>query len=581
MSRPVVRILVLCLIGLGLIAYALQRQRSFEIDPGSTVVLEISGSYVEAPGTPLLARLSGGSAAPFATLLSRLAMLERDDRVGTVVLHLRTLDVGWGKAQEVRAGVTRLREAGRKVIAFLEPTSFSPNLEYYVASAADEIYVPPGTALPMVGLAAEHLYLGGLFEKVGVDIEVAKVGRFKSAAESLAETEMSEAARLQANALLDSTYEQFVRGIAEGRGLEEDAVRRAIDSGPTRASELVHVSFIDGEQHLSELLEQVGADWVAHDDYGLVAPEDVGFDPVAEFALVYGTGTVVSGSGSRTPSGEPVFASETVSDALKEAAEDERFSAIILRIDSPGGSALASEIIWKALQDARELDKPIIASFSDVAASGGYYVAAGADAIVAPPLSITGSIGVFALRPVVGGLMDELGINVFPLTRGEHADFYLSSEPLSEGASDRMQGLVEETYDLFLDRVAEGRGMERDAVHEVAQGRVWTAAQAREVGLVDELGGLRDALNLARERAGLTPDDDVALVPYPPAPTLAQQLAELLQTRWAVGWPGGAASVLAEAGMPTARALRDLERFVADLPLGRPLAIAPVLPDIR
>ncbi len=580
-NKAFLRIGVLCAIGLVLIFFALRGRGSVEIEPGSSVVLELSGAYVEAPAAPLLARLLGETARPFASLLSSFAILERDDRVATVVLHLKSLDIGWGKAQEIRGAIGRLRAAGRKTVVFLEPVSFSPNLEYYVASAADEIYVPPGTALPMLGLASEHLYLGGLFEKIGVEIAVAKVGRFKSAAESFADKEMSESARLQANSLLDSTFDQFVTGIAEGRGLSVDEVREGIDAGPVRSAELIAAGLLDGESHLHALIESQDGPHVSSSTYQGVTGADVGFDPVAEFALIYGTGNVVSGSGSVGPSGAPVFSSETVGDALTDAAADDRFSAIILRIDSPGGSALASEMIWDALNRARESGKPVIASFSDVAASGGYYVAAGADAIVAPPLSITGSIGVFALRPVVGGLLDDLGINVFPMTRGTHADFYLSAEPLSPGASARLQSLVEETYDLFLERVSAGRGMSVDAVNTVAQGRVWTGVQALEVGLVDELGGLREAMNRARLDAGLSLDDDVALVPYPPAPTLADQLAELMNARIATWLDGSALGVFADAGTPPARALRELRAFVTALPLNQPLALAPVVPDIR
>jgi protease-4 len=580
-SRGLVRILVLCAIGVLLIVFAVRGRGGVEIEDGSTVVLEISGAYLEAPRAPLLARLAGDVAHPFPSLLSSFALLERDDRVANVVLHVKSLEIGWGKAQEIRGAIGRLRAAGRKTVAFIEPVSFSPNLEYYVASAADEVYVPPGSALPMLGLAAEHLYLGGLFEKIGVQIEVAKVGRFKSAAESLAEKEMSDSARLQANALLDSTFDQFVAGIAEGRGLSDAQVRDVIDSGPTRPDELMAAGLLDGESHLDALCEGLGAPVVSHDAYRGVTAEDVGFDPTAEFALIYGTGNVTSGSGSAGPSGAPVFASETVSKALLDAAEDERFRAIILRIDSPGGSALASEMIWDALQRARESGKPVIASFSDVAASGGYYVASGADAIVASPLSITGSIGVFALRPVVGDLLDDLGIGVFPMTRGAHADFYLSSHPLSEGASRRLQGLVEETYDLFLERVAEGRDMPRDAVHEVAQGRVWTGVQAHEVGLVDELGGLRAAMNRARTAVGLSPDDDVALVPYPPPPSLAEQLAALTNARVSAWLDDSALGVLADTTAPSARALRELRAFVTQLPLNQPLALAPVVFEIR
>lgn len=582
MKRAVLlRIGIFSALALLLLVFALRGDSGPVIEDGSTAILEISGGYVEGPAASLLSRLVGQGRNPFVGLLSSLALLERDDRVATVVIHVKSLEIGWGKAEEIRAGIVRLREAGRRTIAFLEVASFSPNVEYFVASAAEEIYLPPGAALPMLGLAAEHLYLGGLFEKLGVEIEVAKVGKFKSAAESIADKEMSDSARLQANALLDSTFDHFVAAIAEGRGLTVERVRKAIDAGPVQIDELREWGFIDGAKHLVELTDAIGAPVVSDDDYSGVTAEDVGFDAVAEFALVYGSGNVVSGRGSSSRTGEPVFASETVSEALLEAVGDPRFDAVILRIDSPGGSALASEMIWAALVRARKSGKPIIASFSDVAASGGYYVAAGADAIVAPALSITGSIGVFALRPVVGDLLAELGIGVEAMTRGRHADFYLSAEPMSPGAHARLQGLVEETYELFVARVAEGRGMSPKTVMEVAQGRVWTGAQAYEVGLVDELGGLRVAVARARAAAGLAEDADVALVPYPAESTLADQLRELMGVELRAWLSGSPLMVLIDAAAPPSRALQELAAFVEAMPMNQPLALAPALPDIR
>ena len=552
-----------------------------EIVPGSTVVIEIAGSYLEAPAAPLLGRLLGDAQRPFVALLSTLAILERDDRVATVVFHVKQLEIGWAKGQEIRAAIERLNAAGRKTVAFLEVASFSPNLEYFVATAADQIHVPPGTALPMVGLAAEYFYLGGLLEKLGIEVAVSKVGRFKSGAERIASERMSAPARLQANALLDSTFEFFVAGIAEGRGLSVDAVTRTIDAGPVSIDALQAAGLIDGVKPLADLTQGLDAPVVSYRDYQRVSAAAVGFEPVAEFALIYGTGNVVSGSGTVSRSGAQVFSSETVGRALRDAAADPRFQAIVLRIDSPGGSALASEMIWESLRRAREAGKPIIASFSDVAASGGYYVAVGADAIVASPLSLTGSIGVFAIRPILGEFLEEVGISVESLTRGRHADFYLSSEPLSEGTEGRMQVLVDQIYELFIERVSAGRGMSIEQVEEVAQGRVWTAAQAREVGLVDELGGLREAVSLARARLDLAEDADVALVPYPPSPTLAEQIRDLMGVSAgefveAVPW-----LQLVDVSLPSSRLLGELRSFLNGLQLDRPLALAPMLPDIR
>jgi len=575
---------ILIVLGLVVIAIGLRSSMSrLRIEQDSTLVLRLGGGYVEAQRPPMIAKLLGASSQPFVELLSTLAFAERDDRLKTVLLRIRPLGIGWGKAEELRGAIGRLRAAGRRVVAYVELAAFGANREYYVASAADEIYVPPGANLPLLGLAGEYLFFGRLWEKIGLEIEVARVGKYKSAVETFVGRGMSEPSREMANSLLDSTYRQFVEGVAAGRGMTADEVRAAIDAGPVLSGELVQLGFIDGVEHVGSLLERLGGAVVKHSDYAEVDPASVGFDPVAQVALIYGSGTVVMGSGSISPRGNVVMAAETVSQALRDAAEDPEIDAIIFRIDSPGGSSLASELIWEAVSEAKSSGKPIVASFSDVAASGGYYVAAGADEIVAPSGAITGSIGVFALRPVVGGVLEKVGVDVETLTRGRHADFLLSAAPLSEGAGERLQKLVDDTYELFLQRVSEGRSMDPKAVDAIAQGRVWTGVQALEVGLVDELGGLHTAVDRVKERLELAPEDDVVLLSYPEPSSLAEQLSELFQGRLAQRFGGRDSwlDVVAQSGIAEARFLRRVESWVVELSLDEPLAALPLAVDIR
>jgi len=566
------RVGILVLLGLAVLFVFLRGQRGPTIEPGSCLVLELEGRYVEAPRASLLARLFGEETRPFVGLLSQLALARRDDRLAHVVLVIRPLEIGWGKAGELRDAIARLRAAGRRTTAYLDLASFSASREYYIATAADEIYVVPGGNVPVIGLAAEYFFLGGMWQKLGVDFEVAKAGRYKSAVESYAGTGMSEASREMANSLLDSTDEAFVAAIAEGRGLSHEAVRAAIDSGPMLPKELVSLSLADGVEHLDVLLDRIGGKVVRQSTWERVEPEQLGFEARAKIALVYGSGTVVQGRAGRSASGRQVFASQTASEAIRDAAEDDAIDAIVLRIDSPGGSALASEEIWRALQQARRHDKPIVASFSDVAASGGYYVASGADAIVAPGGSLTGSIGVFALRPVLGGALEKVGIGMESLTRGRYADFLLAGEPLSEGARERLQASVLETYGLFLERVAEGRSLPVADVDAIAQGRVWTGRQAAERGLVDQLGGLYEAVALVRQKLGLDEDADVVLIPYPGPRSLGEELSDILGSRL-----GG----LGLAGLSLPAMLRPLESWLLDLPDEGPLLVPPAWIEIR
>ena len=306
-------------------------------------------------------------------------------------------------------------------------------------------------------------------------------------------------------------------------------------------------------------------------EYAKVDPSSVGFDPVASFALIYGAGPVVAGDGSSGLAGRQVFASTAVSEAFEAATENPEIDAIIFRIDSPGGSALASDLVWRATQRAREKGKPVIASFSDVAASGGYYVACGADRIVSQPATLTGSIGVVVLRPVLAGLFEKLGVGVEAMTRGEHADLLLGSRRLSPRTRRWLRADVRDAYQTFVGRVAEGRELTPEAVDAIGQGRVWTGAQAFDVGLVDALGGLRTAVLEAKSAVGLDADADVVLISYPPPKSLAEQIADALGA--------SVRATLPSLSLPST--VRQLALTLQVLPAGTPLLIPPGLTEIR
>jgi signal peptide peptidase SppA len=335
------------------------------------------------------------------------------------------------------------------------------------------------------------------------------------------------------------------------------------------------LDLIDSTRFEDEVIADLGdVPVVSGRDYAAVDPASVGFDPVAQFALIYGSGSVITGEGRTSRTGVPVLASDTVSRALTDAAEDDAIRAIIFRIDSPGGSALASDVVWRATQLAKEKGKPLIVSFSDVAASGGYYVAAGADAIVASPGTITGSIGVVVLRPVLRGLFEKLDIGFATLTRGTHANIALSTESLSEDTRERLRAEVDSIYDLFVERVAAGRTLTPERVNELGRGRVWTGAQAAEHGLVDELGGLRAAARAAKVAAGIDPDADVALIPYPRPQPFSEQVSEALR--------GVAISVgLEGATLPLPRLARAAVEWLESAPSQGPALLPPFVFDIH
>lgn len=541
------------------------------IRDGSTLVFPLSGSYVEATNPPLLTRLLTEAELPFAALLSELKKAERDDRLSAVVLRIRPLAIGWGQAQELRHALERLSAAGRRPIAYLELADFSANLEYYVASAADEVRISPAAVAGVVGLAGEYLFLGRMLEKFGIDFDVAQAGRYKSAVETIAGDAMSEAHREEANSILDSMSQQFVSGIAEGRGVTPEFVQRAIDNGPLGPDELKKLGLIDEIEYFDELKESLGGPVVEAKDYARVDLASVGFDPVAQFALIYASGQVVLGEGRRSSMGGPVLASDTVAGALEDAAHDSDIQAIILRIDSPGGSPLASDIVWRAARLAQHSGKPLIASISNVAASGGYYIASGADVILATPGSVTGSIGAYALRPVLAGLLDKLDVEVATLTRGTHAGLALPSTPLSDGTLARLRDQTNSIYRLFVERVAVGRRLEIAEVEALAQGRVWTGEQAFERGLVDQLGGLTEAVERGKQALGLDATADVALVPYPAPGSFANQLSDALRRV--------ALTALPKASLPGVAG--RLQEWLETVPVGAPVLVPPFVLDIR
>jgi protease-4 len=527
-------LVVVLVIGVGLLI-ARNWTSGGGVAPDSWVLLDLEGSYAEEVADAPLARLLGEPAISFLDLLLLIRDAGEDPRVAGLVVRIRPLAMGWGKAQEIRAALAKFRASGKPLHAYLELELSGGSMEYFVASVADRVHVPPGAAAPVTGLLAQFIFLGGVWEKLDVDMQVLKIREYKTAGDMLSEKTMTPYHREMADSLLDSMYGQLVDAVAADRKLEPAAVRAAIDAGPATPAELQAARLIDDAQFLDDLRATlVGADgeWLSAEDYG-AARRPLPGAPAARqrVAVIYGVGTVATGESESTPGGgDGSMGADTLVDAFRQAADDEEVAAIVFRIDSPGGSALAADLIWQAARAARER-KPVVVSMSDVAASGGYYVAAPATRIVADPGTITGSIGVVLAKPNVRGLLAKLGINTVELQRGELASMLSLNESFSPAALARMNATMDYVYDLFLERVAGGRALEKAQVDAVGRGRVWTGAQAQEVGLVDELGGFLTAINAAKKAAGIPVDERVALTFYPQQKTLIERLARAFGTR--------------------------------------------------
>jgi protease IV len=451
-----------------------------------------------------------GDRDPYGRLLRRLEALRSDPEIAAVVVRIDGLPFGGGRTEEMRAALAALRER-KPVIAYLVGGG---TREYWLATAATAVGAPPGSTLDVSGLSSSRLFLRDALARLGVSFEVVARGGYKSAPEPLVRTSSSPEAREMTNALLDDVFARFVGDVAAARRLAPERVRALVDAGLLSSGDAKAAGLLDEVLWPDEL--EVWAGRLAGRRVRLTGayhPEPErhaqrwGRPPVVEIVRV--EGTIVSGKSRSAPAGGGALAgADTIVEQLQRAADDREVKAIVLRVDSPGGDGLASDLIWREVARARQR-KPVIASMGDVAASGGYLVAVAADAIVAEPSTLTGSIGVFALKPDLSGLLAKISVTREAFARGENAQLSSVAKPWTASERLAVEKQIEVFYRLFLERVGEGRKLLRADVEPLAGGRVWTGKQAFDRHLVDRLGSLDDALALARARARLGGPGDV------------------------------------------------------------------------
>jgi protease-4 len=459
--------------------------------------------------------LSLGS-APTWTLGQALRALDasrRDERVQGVLLAFDDVGLGLAQAEEIRAAVARLRAAGKRVIAHITGSS---NAVYVAASAAERIYLHPLSGFNVVGFSSQIIFLRGLLDKVGVLPEFIAEGKYKSAPEQLERKSSSEPAKEARLAYLREAMAVLTQAIAKGRKKDPAAVRAIIDRAPLGAEDAVKEGVVDGIAYLDDLpkqLEKEGIRMRFLADPGAPAASRWGGYP--QIAVIHVEGTIAEGKSTT----DPIFRSrvagaETIVAAIRQARFNPAVRAIVLRVNSPGGSGTASDRIWRELEETKAV-KPVIASFGNLAASGGYYVAAGAKEIFADPATLTGSIGVFFGKFSLAGLFGKLDVTTEAISLGKHADITTLARPWTEEERVLLRQRVHEFYEKFLDRVARGRRMKRDEVHKVAQGRIWSGEAALRHKLVDRLAGLDEAIDRAKELAGLPKGALVGVQNYP------------------------------------------------------------------
>lgn len=452
-----------------------------------------------------------------------LEKLGEDPEVKGVVIKLGDLETGWAKLQEMRRALEKFKAKGKAIYVFMEEGG---NGEYYLASVADRIYMPPTSFLDLTGLKAQAFFVRKTLDKLGIDPQLEHIGDYKSASDMFTREDMSEAQREATEAILDDIYSDFVKSIAQGRGKSEEEMRAIIDEGPFNADQALAKGLVDSLIYEDQFMERVKGSGrgkvgiVKESRYLKSDPYPVLWDDsrMKTIAIVYGIGGITTGESSEGGlfSGE-TMGSATITRALREAREDKSVKAVIFRIDSPGGSGLASELILREVKRYREGDKkkPIIVSMSDVAGSGGYYIACQADTIIAMSGTITGSIGVITGKFAYGGTYRKLGINVVTLKRGKFADMWSSSRSFTEEELVKLRQDLNWFYRIFLERVAEGRGMDTAQVNRIAQGRIWSGKAAKENGLVDINGGLDLAMEIAAQLAGVKEGEIYRVKFYP------------------------------------------------------------------
>lgn len=470
-------------------------------------------------------------------LVERLDKAAADDRVAGVVLVIDSPSVGRGRADEVRAAISRIKKAGKRVVGHF--VTGGP-VAYFLASACHEVSMPPAATLELAGVRTEMMFFKAMLDRLGVEAEILQVGEFKGAGEPFTRTAMSPALRKQYEFFVGDLFEQLVERVAADRGLAPERVRDIIEIGVFVPEAARDAKLIDAVQYEDEavaaLAKRLGLEKPKLSrDYALtkIDADFSGVGGLVKFmelvsghesrgvtgkgkriAIVHVVGEIREGKSTDDLFSGGAVGSETIGKAIREAAKDDKVAAIVLRIDSPGGSALASDLIWR---EAERTKKPVVASLSDIAASGGYYIAVAADRIVAAPGTLTGSIGVVGGKVAIGGALEKVGIHTDVVSKGKNAGWLSMTDKFSEGERDAFLGTMKDVYRLFTSKVAAGRKLDAEKVEALAAGRVYTGRQALEAGLVDRLGTLDDAIDEAKKLAGIDAGEAVErmLLPEP------------------------------------------------------------------
>jgi protease-4 len=528
-SGIVLGLILIFFVGMAILVSAIRGEQP-SIKDNSVLALRVSGPLPDYVPDNTLNRLFGNPPQSLSSLLAQFRKAKADKRIKAIILDVDASETGWAKAEEIRGAIADFRASGKPVYAYME-TGF--NKDYYVAAACDKIYIPPSGELFVTGLAADVMFFRGTLDKLGIYPDVYQIGKYKSAGDMFTQKQMTDAHREYINSLLDDLFGRLVDGVAKGRGKSAEDVKKIIDNAPYTAKQAQEQGLIDGALYREDVEKMIKKNLGYNDndqlrvvrasDYRKITQESLGLNKGEKIAVVYASGDIMSGSSQFGSSGEETIGSDSLVRVLNEVRDDKSIKAVVLRIDSPGGSGLASDIIWRGIESLKA-KKPVVVSMSDVAASGGYYIACNANKIVAQPSTITGSIGVVGGKPVVKGFYDWIGVTNEYVLRGTNSGMFRETEKFSNSERAKFEEFLKSTYDDFTSKVAKGRGKEQAYIDSIGQGRVWTGRQGKDNGLVDEYGGLDKAIEIAKQLANIPANRGVQRIIRPLPPSFWEQL---------------------------------------------------------
>jgi protease-4 len=516
----------------GFVVLFLLFAREPAVASSSTLVLRVGGDISEIAPADVVGYLRGAKTSTVKSIVDNLRKAKVDSRVRAVILKPTGFDSPfWGKVQEVRDAVLEYRKSGKPIYAYLE---YGGDREYYLATAADRIFLMPSSPLDLTGIASYELFLRGTLDKIGAYPDLHHIGDYKTASNTFTQKGFTPAHKEMDTALNRDLYEQLVRGIADGRKKNEADVRTTIEDGPFMPEDALRAGLIDDVAYEDQVDDKLRggerATRIDGDDYARVSVASAALNRGPRVAVIYASGAIAGGRSGYDPVNGPVTGADTLIEYIRLARKDTSVRAIVLRIDSPGGSASASDAVWRELMITKNerADRPLVASMSDLAASGGYYIAMPAQVIVAQPATLTGSIGIFGGKIVTGGVYEKLGAHIDSTSVGRNAEINSPARPYNPEELKKLQEQLQAFYDQFVEKVAESRHSTPEKIDALAQGRVWTGRQAKQNGLVDQLGGLDEAIAVAKQRAKIAADSSIELIVYPPRKSFYELVSDQL-----------------------------------------------------